>query len=107
MFCAFDGPPGILRLHGRGSVVTSGDPGFADLLARFPELPGVRSIIRVDVQRIADSCGFGVPQYKFVGDRDQLANWTVAKGDAALADSRKTKNAVSLDGLPGLKPPFG
>ena len=105
MFCAFEGPPRILRLHGRGSVLTSGDAGFADLRARFPELPGVRSIIRVDVQRIADSCGFGVPQYKFVGERDQLAKWTVAKGDVALADYRKAKNAVSLDGLPGLEPP--
>jgi len=105
MFCAFDGPPRILRLHGRGTVLTSEDAGFADLLARFPELPAMRSIIRVDVRRIADSCGFGVPQYQFVGNRDQLARWAAAKGDAALADYRKAKNATSIDGLPGLRPP--
>lgn len=104
MFCAFEGPPRILRLQGRGSVLTPQDAGFVDLRALFPDLPGIRSIIRLDVRRIADSCGFGVPQYKFAGDRDQLAKWTTGKGDAALAEYRNAKNATSIDGLPGLAP---
>src|SRR6188508_480356 len=65
MFCAFDGPPNIVRLHGRGRFVTLYDDGFEELLARFPaELPeerGTRAVIVVDVDRVSDSCGYGVP----------------------------------------------
>lgn len=105
MFCAFEGPPKILRLHGQGTVLTAGEAGFAELVTRFPELPGVRSVIRIAVQRISESCGFGVPEYEFTGNRDQLAKWAVAKGDAGLAAYRAAKNAASVDGLPGLKLP--
>ena len=105
MFCAFEGPPKIVRLHGRGTVLTDSDSGFEDLRARFGEMPGVRSVIRISLLRISESCGFGVPRYEFAGNRDQLARWAAAKGEAGLAEYRATKNATSVDGLPGLKPP--
>src|SRR3954464_7006923 len=71
MFCAFDGPPRILRLHGRGEIVRAGDPRFAELAAGFPAQPAVaearRAVIVVDVTRVADSCGYGVPLMRFEG----------------------------------------
>jgi hypothetical protein len=104
MFCAFDGPPRIVRLHGRAEVVLPGDTGFEELLARFdtPE-HGLRSVIRVDVERIADSCGFGVPLMRFEGTRTQQEAWQqkmVRNGgfEAYVAE----KNAESIDGLPAL-----
>lgn len=105
-FCAFEGPPKILRLHGRGEGVEPGDPRFAALRAHFADVPveaAVRAIIRVDVTRIADSCGYGVPRFGFEGDRDQLPQWSRRKGEAALRDYRRTFNATSLDGLPALR----
>src|SRR5687767_10044393 len=58
MFCAFTGPPKILRLYGRGEVIEAGAAGFDALAAGFPPLPGARAIIRVRVDRISDSCGY-------------------------------------------------
>ena len=102
MFCAFDGPPNILRLHGVGEVILPGHAEFAALRALFPPLPGTRSVIRVSVERIGDSCGYAVPRLDFRGDRPQLVAWTERKSDAEIAEYRRTKNARSLDGLPGL-----
>ena len=102
MFCAFEGPPRIVRLHGRGRVVRPEDPGFDALAGRFTPRPGVRSVVEIEVTRIADSCGFGVPLLTYQGERPQLDAWAGAKGPDGLADYRAKKNAVSLDGLPGL-----
>lgn len=103
MFCAFDGPPRIIRLHGRGEAVIPDDPRFPELAARFPDPPGIRSVIVVAVERIADSCGFGVPRYRYEGDREQLPRWAERKGPRGLAEYRAEKNAESIDGLPGLR----
>jgi len=105
MFCAFEGAPRIIRLHGRGRVVVPGDPEFEDLSGRFPSRPGIRSVIDVDVTRIADSCGYGVPLMAFEGERSRLDEWAAKRGPEGLDDYRATKNAVSLDGLPGLPAP--
>ena len=102
MFCAFEGPPRIVRLHGRGEAVLPGDEGFDDLVARFPTRPGIRSVIRVDVQRVADSCGFGVPVLRFERERSQLDEWADRKGAEGIARYQADKNAQSIDGLPGL-----
>ncbi len=103
MLCAFDGPPRIVRLHGRGEVVVPGAREFGELLARFgrPAL-GARSIVRVQLTRISDSCGFGVPLYRYEGDREQMAAWAAKKGEAGVAAYVREKNAQSIDGLPGL-----
>ncbi|MGK2964606.1 MAG: pyridoxamine 5'-phosphate oxidase family protein [Tepidiformaceae bacterium] len=102
MFCAFEGPPNIVRLHGTGTVVTPGDAGFAELAALFPPLDGVRAVIRAQVHRVSDSCGYAVPLYEFKGDRSQLSAWACHKGDEGLEQYRAEKNARSIDGLSGL-----
>jgi hypothetical protein len=103
-FCAFEGPPRIVRLHGRGEVLEPTAPDFATLRPLFPPFDGVRSIIRVRLGRIADSCGYAVPLMRFEGDRRQLVDWTARKGPAGVAGYQATRNRRSLDGLPGLKP---
>ena len=102
MFCAFDGPPKIVRVHGVGEVVLPTDAEFESLKQHFPDLPGVRSIVRIHAKRISDSCGYAVPKYEFVGERDTLLRWAADKGNDALANYRRLKNAQSIDGLPGL-----
>ncbi len=102
MFCAFEGPPKIVRLHGRGEVLEPAAQGFHALAARFPSYPGPRSIIRVAIQRISDSCGYGVPLLRYEGDRDQLPRWAERKGTDGLVAYRREKNLVSIEGLPGL-----
>ena len=103
MFCAFEGPPKIVRLYGTGEVIEPGAPDFDELVGRFPTMPGTRSVIRVDCHRVADSCGFGVPLMSFEGERTQLTASAERKGPEGIEDYKAAKNAVSLDGLPGLE----
>ena len=102
MFCAFDGPPRIVRLHGRGRVLTGGDPGHAELAGRFPARSGVRAVVRLDVERVSDSCGYGVPLMDYRGARRNLDRWAEQKGPEGLRAYRAEKNRTSLDGLAGL-----
>ena len=102
MLCAFDGPPRIVRLQGRGSVRHPGEPEFAALAANFPPQSGVRSIIRIDVARISDSCGYAVPQMDFVADRNVLTMWADKKGPDGVVNYQRENNARSLDGLAGV-----
>jgi hypothetical protein len=104
LFCAFDGPPRILRLFGRGTVVLPGENGFDELASRFPATPGMRSVIRIELDRIADSCGYGVPRYDWVGPRSQMIDWAERKGPDGLRAYREKNNARSIDGLPGIDP---
>ncbi|MBW2272391.1 MAG: pyridoxamine 5'-phosphate oxidase family protein [Deltaproteobacteria bacterium] len=103
MFCAFEGNPLILRLYGAGRSHAHGMPEFDALRENFPgvEVP-VRGIIEVEVTRVQDSCGFGVPLYEYQGDRDRLANHNAKLGQEALMERRFRTNAESIDGLPGL-----
>jgi hypothetical protein len=112
MFCAFEGPPKILRLHGRGEVVTPGEHRFDELLARceFEELgppEARRAIVLVHVNRVADSCGYGVPLMDYAGERPHHDAWAQKKmrtrGADALLDYQREKNSVSLDGLPAVE----
>jgi hypothetical protein len=102
MFCAFAGAPKIVRLHGRGEIVTPNHPRWSELAAHFPAWPGARSIVLVHLTRVASSCGFGVPVYEFVGQRDTLADWAVKKGEDGVRRYQHDKNQRSLDGLPAL-----
>jgi hypothetical protein len=103
MFCAFEGPPRILRLHGRAEILEPGDDGWDALSARFPDYPSARSIVRVEVERISDSCGYGVPEYRFEKERSQLHQWAEKRGPEGLATYKRERNAESLDGLPALR----
>ncbi len=104
MFCAFEGPPNIVRLHGRGRFVTLYDEGFDELLTRFDggldESRGVRAVVVVDVERVSDSCGYGVPLMSYEGERDLLPAYMARKGVDGRADYRRRKNRTSIDGLP-------
>ena len=102
MFCAFEGPPKIVRLHGLGEVIEPVDAEYAALRARFGDHFGVRSIVRVHLKRVADSCGYAVPLYEYRGDREQLSKWAEKKG-AEIDEYRAKNNARSIDGLPGLR----
>jgi hypothetical protein len=113
MLCAFDGPPRILRLHGRGEAVAPGDPRFDELLARCafeePAIPeSRRAIVLVEVRRVADSCGYGVPLMRFERLRPHAPAWAAKKvrvgGTEALDAYQREKNARSLDGLPAVDP---
>jgi hypothetical protein len=103
MFCAFAGPPKIVRLHGRGQVAEAGTKAFERLQPIFPEHPGRRGIIQIEVTRVSDSCGYAVPLYEFSEERDTLTRWSEKKGEDGLQEYRNRKNAVSIDGLPALK----
>jgi hypothetical protein len=104
MFCAFAGPPRIVRLHGKGRAVLTDDPSFADLARRFPGGTGVgvRSIIVTEVSRIADSCGYGVPLMPFEGHRPTMDQWSNRKGREGIRNYWAEKNAQSIDLLEGL-----
>jgi len=102
MFCAFEGRPRILRLYGRGRVVEPRDSDWPAVAAEFPAMPGVRSVVVLEVERIADSCGYGVPRFEFVADRPQLGDWCEKKGPEGVREYQARKNRVSIDGLPGL-----
>ena len=102
MFCAFEGAPQIVRLQGHGRVVAPADPEAAPYLAQFPDYPGARAVIVVELDRVATSCGYGVPLMRYEGERDRLVRWAEAKGDEGIEEYWTSKNAVSIDGLPGI-----
>ena len=99
MFCAFQGKPDIVRLHGTGEVMTPDHPRFEALAASFAPNPGTRAIVRVDVTRVSTSCGYAVPFLDYKAERETLDKWAAAKGPEALDDYRAAKNAQSIDGL--------
>jgi hypothetical protein len=105
MFCAFAGPPKIVRLHGTGNTVYPTDAAFDKLLAHFHDHVAARAIIEVTVTRISDSCGFGVPLMSYVGERDLLDRWAEAKGSDGLREYRNDKNRQSIDGNKGYNMP--
>ena len=107
MLCAFDGKPNIVRLHGTGRTVLTGDPGFEEALAGFGDAaasrrPYLRAVLVVEVARVADSCGYGVPRMDLVEERDTMDVVWSSRDDDRIAAYQAEKNAVSLDGLPGL-----
>ena len=102
VFCAFSGRPDIVRLQGRGRVLLADTPDAAPYVERFPEYPGARAVIVVDVERVSSSCGFAVPRMSLDEPRDELVDWAKKKGPDALVAYRAEKNGRSIDGLPGM-----
>ncbi len=103
MFCAFEQPPNILRLYGRGTSLPRGSADYTSLLASEfsgEERPGARQIVRIDVDLVQTSCGYGVPLFDYAGERETLRRWAEHKGDAGLEEYWRLKNARSIDGLP-------
>jgi hypothetical protein len=104
MLCAFTGPPKIVRLHGRGTTVRPDEPEFAQLRSEFGKTSehGLRSIVVVELDRIADSCGYAVPMMEYTGDRDVLDRAHERREPAYFDEYGATRNASSIDDLPGL-----
>lgn len=102
MFCAFEGRPQIVRLQGEGEVILPASCEFPSLAARFPQNRGMRAIVRVKVTRISDSCGYAVPFFDYLEERDTLDKWAEAKGISQLEAYRRDKNERSIDGLPAI-----
>ena len=103
MFCAFEGPPNILRLYGRGESLLPGSDAYREILeSAFGGVAplGARQIVRLRVDRVQTSCGYGVPLYDYQGERASMDNWARSKGEEGLAAYRREENEVSIDGLP-------
>jgi hypothetical protein len=100
MFCAFAGPPRILRLYGTGATALPGSATWAELRPLFPDHPGARQFIVAEIARVQTSCGFAVPRYEYAGERATLRRFAEAQGEAGLDAYRREKNARSIDGLP-------
>jgi hypothetical protein len=105
MFCAFEGAANIVRLYGRGEAICMGGPSFEEMRSRFPNFDRARAVIRVKLDRISDSCGWGVPFYEFRGEREQLKRWVEASPREEWEARRYAKDALSIDGLSGLVKP--
>jgi hypothetical protein len=99
MFCAFDRPPQILRLYGRGRTILPGDANWSSLAPLFPEILGARQIIVADIHLVQKSCGFAVPFYDYAGERDTLVKWAENKGNDGLETYHREKNSYSIDGM--------
>lgn len=104
MFCAFEGKPWILRLYGQARTVQPGDADWDELSGLFPPLLGARQVFDVAVHECQTSCGFGVPLYDYVGQRDLMHSWADRRGTDGLARYQREKNARSIDGFDGHLP---
>ncbi len=99
MLCSFSVDPLVLRLYGKGESILPADARWNALATRFPEHPGARQIVRLHVESVQTSCGFGLPLMGYAGERGSLTEWARKKGEAGVAEYRREKNAVSIDGL--------
>ena len=100
MFCAFDGPPMILRLYGEAKVIHTRDAAWAELYPHFTPIAGARQIFDLQVSLVQTSCGFAVPNFTHDGDRTLLRDWAEKRGDQGIQDYWSDRNQTSLDGLP-------
>lgn len=103
MWCAFEGRANILRVYGKGEAIDFDHPEFEAAMSAFPAFDRARAVMRVAVERVSDSCGWGVPFYEFKGERDQLNRWVADKPFDEWKARRQAANAASIDGLPGLR----
>lgn len=100
MFCAFEGPPMILRVYGKARSHYPGEPLWEEYIREFTTMAGARQLISLEVGSVQTSCGMGVPLMEFKGDRDMLEPWAREKGPEGLREYRENKNRNSLDGFP-------
>ncbi|HEY4040783.1 MAG TPA: pyridoxamine 5'-phosphate oxidase family protein [Rhodopila sp.] len=102
MFCGFENAPMIMRLYGRGRSLWRGTAEYAALLETAygnQEPPGARQIIRLDVEMVQTSCGYGVPLFDYKADRPTLRRWAENKGEDGVAAYWREKNVLSIDGF--------
>lgn len=100
MFCSFEDKPSILRLYGKGRVISPRDSEWQALHTHFPAVPGERQIVLLDIESIMTTCGFAVPLFEFKGQRPMLTDWSCKMGEERLTEYRHERNLTSIDGLP-------
>ncbi|MEL6555257.1 MAG: pyridoxamine 5'-phosphate oxidase family protein [Cyanobacteria bacterium J06621_11] len=100
MFCAFEGAPTILRLYGTARAIYPRDADWSELIEMFPALPGTRQLFDLSVDLVQTSCGYAVPLFDYVGDRDTLNKWASKKGPEGIEAYQREKNQTSIDGQP-------
>ena len=100
IFCAFAGPPLILRLYGSARVIHKNDDDWQALFAHFDPLPGARQIFDLSIDLVQTSCGAGVPCYGYTGGREQLSDWARSKGEEGLKRYWEERNQSSIDNIP-------
>ena len=98
MFCAFEGNPMILRLYGQARAVHPRDDDWNELIGLFPAIPGARQVIDMRVDLVQTSCGFAVPQFDFVADRETLVDWAKKRGPKGMRDYWAKNNTETIDG---------
>jgi hypothetical protein len=98
MWCSFDAKPMVLRVYGNAGCIHQRDAAWDELAALFPPIPGARQILDLEVNFVLTSCGFGVPRFEFVGERDTLRRWAEQKGDEGLRKFWEDRNRLSIDG---------
>ncbi len=99
MFAAFEGNPMILRLYGNAKAIHRNDAEWQTCIELFPPLPGARQIFKLSLEMVQSSCGMSVPFFDYVGEREQLKDWAIKKGDDGIKEYWRQKNQVSLDGI--------
>jgi hypothetical protein len=100
MFCAFEGPPQILRLYGTPKVIHTGEQQWDELYPLFNPLPGARQIFDLEIDLVQVSCGMGIPYYSYAGERESLSDWANKKGKDGLREYWEDRNQASIDGIP-------
>lgn len=100
MFCAFEGPPLIIRLYGTARVVHQNDDDWRELFSHFNPLHGARQIFDLTIELVQTSCGMAVPYYAHTSDREQLSDWAKKKGHDGLMQYWEEKNQSSIDNIP-------
>jgi hypothetical protein len=100
MFCSFADNPLILRLYGKGEVITPNHPQWQTQLQEFQSMPGMRQIIVLHIDSVQTSCGYAVPLFSYEGERKTLARWAEKKGEDGIRQYWEERNQTSIDGLP-------
>jgi hypothetical protein len=100
MFCSFDKSPRIVRLYGHGRTIHPRDEQWTEYLAMFPDIPGLRQIMEIDIDSAMTSCGYAVPKLDHLTERDTLRKYWEKRGDTALDKYHRDMNERSIDGLP-------
>lgn len=99
MFCAFEGAPNILRLYGKAVEILPTNKKWETYAKQFPKVPGTRQIFLVTINSVQTSCGMSIPFYEYQGERNQLNDWAIEKGEEGIEQYWKDRNQTSIDGL--------
>jgi len=99
MFNSFDKAPMILKLYGTALVIHDKDEEWEALSLLFPSYVGARQFFKMNVELVLTSCGFGVPQYKYIGERNKLQKWAEKKGREGMKLYWSEKNVTTLNGV--------